>query len=287
VESRPGAGSTFTLTLPLRQTPAIALPQPVPEPARPDGSGPLVLVVEDDPRALDLLRLYLTGAGFQVAVAHDGVEGLALARRLHPDAIALDIILPRLDGWEFLARAKADPDLADIPVLIVSMLDERGKGFALGAADYLVKPVSRDRVLAALRRLPAVVNARNDTATVLAIDDDPLAVELIASTLMPAGFTVVRASGGEEGVALARSEQPALVILDLLMPEVDGFAVVERLRADPATESIPILVLTGKDMTPADKERLNGRISHLARKAGIDRAAFVDLVRRLCPTPRI
>jgi signal transduction histidine kinase/DNA-binding response OmpR family regulator len=282
VESRVGVGSTFTVTLPLRRTPAPApvAELPVPEPA---GDGPTVLLVEDDQRSADLLTLYLTGAGFRVAVARDGEEGLALARRLHPQGIALDIILPRLDGWEFLARAKADPELASIPVVIVSMLDERGKGFALGAADYLVKPVRREALLDALRRHTAAPT--DGAGTLLAIDDDPLALELIEATLQPEGYRVLRASGGEEGIRLAQQERPALVILDLMMPDVDGFAVVERLRGDPVTQRIPIIILTAKSMSHEEKERLNGRISHLARKAEFDRAELVALVRRFCPIP--
>ena len=242
----------------------------------------MVLLVEDDPYSIELLTLYLDGAGFTVTVAHDGEAGLALAHRLAPSAIILDIRLPGLDGWEFLHRAKADPAIAHIPVIIVSMLDEPGKGFAMGAADYLVKPVSRDKLLTALRRFAHAATVPQASAKVLAIDDDPMAIELIEAVLKPEGYTVLKAAGGEEGVTLARQELPAVVVLDLLMPEVDGFRVVERLRADPATAAIPIVVLTSKSMTSADKERLKGQISCLAQKAEFNRAAFVELVRSFC-----
>jgi CheY-like chemotaxis protein len=245
----------------------------------------MILLVEDDRRAVELLRLQLEGAGFAVVVAGDGEEGLAMARRLRPAAITLDIALPRLDGWEFLTRAKADPALAQIPVVIVSMVDEPGKGFALGAAGYLVKPVDRNDLLDALRRAVPAPDRLDAAATILAIDDDPLAVELIEAVLASEGYTVLKATGGEAGVELARQAQPALVILDLMMPEVDGFAVIERLRADPATSAIPIVVLTSKIMTPEEKARLNGRISHLAEKGTFDRAAFVGLVRRSAEAP--
>jgi len=238
--------------------------------------------VEDDAYAINLLTLYLNGAGFDVAVAHDGEEGLALARRLRPAAIMLDILLPRLDGWEVLARAKADSDLAAIPVIIVSMLDERGKGFALGAADYLVKPVSREGLLTTLRRVNLVANVEVGPPRVLAIDDDPLALDLIDAALTPEGYMVLAARSGDEGLALAQQEHPAVIILDLLMPEVDGFTVVERLRADLATAAIPIVILTAKSMTPEEKARLNGQISCLAQKAELNRSALVDLVRGLC-----
>jgi CheY-like chemotaxis protein len=247
-----------------------------------DDGRPLILLVEDDEHSVDLLSLHLTDAGFRVEVAGDGERGLELARRLRPVGIVLDIILPGLDGWDLLAALKADPAVAGIPVIIVSMLDERGKGFALGAAEYLVKPVGRDDVLTALRRCIAV---RGEGRKVLAIDDDPLAIEMIQAVLRGEGFTVLTATGGEEGVAAARDERPEMVLLDLLMPDVDGFAVVERLRADPTTAAIPIVVLTAKDMTAVDKERLNGQISFLADKGEFDRSSLVDLVDRFSRVP--
>jgi signal transduction histidine kinase/DNA-binding response OmpR family regulator len=286
LESQVGVGSTFTFTLPLRgRVEAVDRTAPAPparDAARLEGTGPTVLVVEDDRYAIDLLTLYLSGAGFRVAVAHDGDEGLALAHGLHPAAITLDILLPRLDGWDFLVRAKADPAIADIPVIIVSILDARGRGLALGAADYLVKPAGPDDVLAALRRCILRAQVPAKPVTILAVDDDPVALELIRAVLEPEGYSVLTATGGQAGVALAQQALPALVILDLLMPDVDGFTVVERLRSDPATAAIPIIIMTAKSMSRADKERLNGQISHLARKGEFERDTFVALVQGLC-----
>ncbi|MGI8551188.1 MAG: response regulator [Dehalococcoidia bacterium] len=303
VESQPGAGSSFSFTLPLQPLKVGASGAVVPQPdsltvargttppampveaataASGVGRAGLVLIVEDDAYAVDLLRLSLEGAGLQTVVARDGEEGLELARQVHPEAIVLDVRLPRLDGWEFLSRAKADPSLAAIPVIVVSMLDERGKGFALGASDYLVKPVGREHLLAALQRFTSTPNAGAERCAILAIDDDPLALELIGAILAPEGYPVLKATGGEAGLALARREQPGLIILDLLLPEMDGFATVAALKEDPATAAIPIVVLTSKSMSAADKERLNGRISYLAQKGEFDRAAFVALVGRFC-----
>jgi signal transduction histidine kinase/CheY-like chemotaxis protein len=283
VESELGVGSTFTFRLPLRRPAGTEAPAPARAPAaEPAAAGATILLVEDDQAAIDLLTIYIGGAGFNVVVARDGEEGLAMARRLHPAGITLDISLPRLDGWEFLTQIKGDSSTADIPVIIVSMLDERGKGFALGAADYLVKPVKRDELLATLRRFTADGSGPTAPFKVLAIDDEPLALELIEAILLPQGFTVLRATGGEEGMMKAESERPALIILDLLMPEMDGFTVAERLRANPATAEIPIVVLTSKSITQEEKERLNSHISHLARKAEFGRVEFVELVRRLC-----
>jgi len=279
VESKVGMGSTFTFTLPLRTRVETDTVKPI----LIERTGPLILLVEDDGRAIDLLTLYLTAEKYSVVVAHDGNQGLDIARRLHPAAIILDIMLPRLDGWDFLVQAKDDPDIASIPVIIVSILDERGKGIALGAAEYIVKPASRDHLLTVLRHLTQIPK-RNGSAKVLVIDDDLLALELMEAVLQPEGYTVLKAINGEHGVALAQQELPCLIILDLLMPAVDGFAVVERLRAETATAHIPIIILTSKTMTREEKERLNGQISYLAHKAEFNRAAFVESVRSFVGT---
>jgi CheY-like chemotaxis protein len=163
-------------------------------------------------------------------------------------------------------------------VVIVSMIDEQGAGFALGAADYLVKPVDRESLLDALARCVA---PRRDRRTLVAIDDDPVDLDLLEAVLAPEGWEVLRAGGGEEGLRLVRRVRPAVVVLDLLMPEVDGFEVVEQLRADPAVSDVPIVVLTSKDMTRADHERLAGQISYLAQKGALPKAELVDLVDRL------
>jgi signal transduction histidine kinase/DNA-binding response OmpR family regulator len=287
LESTVGVGSTFVFTLPNALPTETAPPVPaddeVPPGAYADQAAsarPTVLVVEDDPASINLLRVHLEAADFEVAVAQDGVTGLELARRLRPLCIVLDIVLPELDGWDVLARAKADPALQDTPIVVVSMLDERGKGFALGADDYLLKPISAEALLSTIRRL---VQTARRPVTLLVVDDDPLAVELMRVSLEPEGYTVLTAGGGVEAVEMAREITPDLIILDLLMPDMNGFAVVETLRADQTTSGIPIVVLTSKTMTARDKARLNGRISHLASKNSFDRAAFLALVQGLCP----
>jgi CheY-like chemotaxis protein len=188
----------------------------------------------------------------------------------------LDILMPGIDGWELLTRLKGDPATAAIPVIMASILDERGHGFALGAAEYVVKPVEREALLDALARCAAAA-----PRTVVAIDDDPRALDVVQVMLEADGWTVERATGGEEGVELARRVRPSVVLLDLLMPGVDGFAVVERLRADPELASIPIVVLTAKDMTAGDFDRLNGRIGALAQKGTLGAAELTDLLARV------
>jgi CheY-like chemotaxis protein len=230
-----------------------------------------------------LLALYLEGAGYRTVLARDGLQGLELARRVHPSAIVLDIVLPRLDGWDLLSRLKADGATAGCPVVIVSVLDQRGKGFALGAADYLVKPVDRDDMVAALERC---IPGETVQPTVLVIDDDARDRRLVVDTLEPAGYTVLSAEDGETGLELVRRERPAVVLLDLLMPGLDGFGVVERMRADPSTADVPIVVLTSKDLHRSDRERLAGRISYLGEKAAFGRGELIELVRSLAQPAR-
>jgi CheY-like chemotaxis protein len=244
-----------------------------------------MLVIEDDERPAELRRILLEDGGFEVVLAADGDTGVEAARRLRPTAIVLDLLLPDVSGWDVLARLKGEPGLVDIPVVVVSMVDERGKGYALGAADYLVKPVGREELLGVLRPLTGAASIDGEPVKVLAIDDDPVAVELVAAILGSEGYTVLRARGGDEGVSVALRERPALVIVDLLMRGTDGFEVIERLRSDPRTADIPIVVLTAKAIAEADRQRLNSRIAHLAEKGHFSRAEFVALVRRCCRTP--
>lgn len=284
VESAIGRGSRFTFTLPAHRAPQPAVP-----PARAEQpvvglvyGGPLVLVVEDDSQAAELLTLYLESAECSVEVARDGEEGFSKARQLHPALITLDLLLPKVDGWDLLVRLKGDRETREIPVVIVSIVDQPGKGFALGAADYLLKPVGREDLLHALQRV-GLTGQQREMKTILTIDDDPMAVELVEAILTGEGFRVLKAYGGEEGLSTARQEVPALIILDLLMPGVDGFTVVERLRADPTTATIPIVILTSKNLMAHERERLSGEIAYLARKNEFSRTGFVELVRGFLP----
>jgi signal transduction histidine kinase/DNA-binding response OmpR family regulator len=273
LDSEVGTGSTFGFTVPIDKRSVDV-----------DGTGasgadngrPLVVVIEDDRRSLGLLTLYLESAGLRVLGAGDAATGIEAVRRELPAAVVLDIRLPDLDGWEVLSTLKDDSSTVAVPVVVVSILDERGKGFALGADEYLVKPVSREDVLSALAR----VRALPERGTLLAIDDDPHATELVKAVLQPAGWTVITATDGAAGITAARSLLPTAILLDLLMPGIDGFAVVEALREDAATSAIPIVVLTAKAMSEAEKDRLRGRISYVAQKGDFNPALLVELVRR-------
>ncbi len=287
LESTPGDGSIFTFTLPITgeaQHPALTVDQQkiVAERVEQSAStGPLVLVIEDDPKAVDLLRIYLSEAGYAAEIAKDGEEGLEKAKRLSPNAIILDVLLPKVDGWNFLSQIKADATTKDIPVIIVSIVDQKGKGFALGAADYLVKPIKKETLIKALETINWEPKARKTPIKILAIDDDPKAVELIAAALEPKGFKVLKTYGGEEGVEVAKAEQPDVIILDLLMPGVNGFEVLDRLEKAPATKKLPIIIFTVKHLSAKEKQRLKGRIARLAPKQEYSPQRLVGMVRQV------
>ncbi|MFQ5938042.1 MAG: response regulator [Acidiferrobacterales bacterium] len=243
--------------------------------------GPLALVIEDDPKAADLLRIYLSEAGYHVEIAEDGADGLEKIKRLTPDVVILDVLLPKVDGWDFLSQVKADSATKEIPVIIVSIVDQKGKGFALGAAEYLVKPIKKETLLRALDAFSLDSKARTAPIKILTIDDDPKAVELIAAALEPEGFKVLKTYGGKEGVEVAKAEQPDVIILDLLMPGVNGFEVLDRLEKAPATKKLPIIIFTVKQLTAKEKERLKGRIARLAPKQEYSPQRLAGMVRQV------
>jgi CheY-like chemotaxis protein/anti-sigma regulatory factor (Ser/Thr protein kinase) len=270
LESELGVGSRFTITFP--QT-GVAMAADASSPSghitqvrNGVARGQDVLVIEDDPSTVRLLRTYLESDGYRVRFAQDGLSGIEAARAHPPAAIVLDILLPGTDGWEVLRELKADPQLRDVPVIIVTVVDERGLGLALGAVDYFLKPVDRTALLARLARYTFTTKVKSRTVRVLAIDDDPVALELIDSALRPEGFEVVLAGGGREGIDRAVAEPFDLVVCDLLMPEVDGFDVVTDLKAHPSTSDVPILILTAHTITEAEKTRLNGQILGIVDK---------------------
>jgi CheY-like chemotaxis protein len=265
-----GKGSTFTVRLPLQAT---APPAPPPAPSlagtEADLSRPLVLVVDDNPQAAEILARHLHSGGFRSNVASTGLEALAMARDLHPVAITLDILLPEVDGWEVLNRLKADETTQDIPVVVVSVIDSPARGRALGALDYFVKPVNREALLSRLSHYTFTTKVKSEPVRVLVVDDEKANLDLLEPLLKSAGFDVLRAGGGREGIELARSYMPNLVLLDLMMPEVTGFDVVEALRADEATHSIPIMILTAKTLTDADKSVLNGEVAAIFQRNSV------------------
>jgi signal transduction histidine kinase/DNA-binding response OmpR family regulator len=270
LESAMGTGSRFTITFPQTGGPmaADAAWSPAHTIERTAGrtDGQDILVIEDDPSAVRLLRTYLESDGYGVRFAQDGPSGIAAARSDPPAAIILDILLPGTDGWDVLRELKADPELRDVPVIIVTVVDERGLGLALGAVDYFLKPVDRTALLARLARYTFTTKVKTRKVRILAIDDDPAALDLIDSALRPEGFDVILAGGGQEGIDRASAEPFDLVICDLLMPDVDGFDVVTELKANHSSSEVPILILTAHTLTAAEKTRLNGQILGIVDK---------------------
>ncbi|MCW2608207.1 MAG: hybrid sensor histidine kinase/response regulator [Frankiales bacterium] len=286
--SQVGEGARFAVWLPVRPLEAAVLELPEPRSAEAHegrGTGQTALVVEDEDGAADLMRLLLEAEGFTVVRAGTAEDALVLAPQQPLALITLDIGLPGMDGWEFLARIRHDPALAEVPVVVVSAAVDASLALATGASAILQKPVSR----AQLRESLAHHGLHEDepaTHTVLVVDDDPKAVELIAAFLPRPRYAVVRAYGGAEAITLARQVLPDLVLLDLMMPDVNGFQVVEALQQDPVTARVPILVVTAKQITDEDRRVLQSSHEtpiHIVEKAGFDRHAFLAEVRRAMP----
>jgi len=281
VTSRVDKGSVFTLVLPIH-----ARVQPPGEHARAGavnghGSGPLVLVVEDDPAAAELLTRQLTNAGYRTEVARSGNDALERARQLKPAAITLDIIMPELDGWEVITRLKSDEATSGIPIVVVSVVDNPELGMALGAIDYFVKPVNSSALVERLSHFDVDRAPGQRKVRVLVVDDEPANRTLLTEALEPAGFTVLPATGGREAIEIAKSSKPDLVLLDLMMPEVNGYDVVEALRADERTRDTPIMVLTAANLTEADRRQLNGRVSQILSRGSVATSDIVGLLKRV------
>ncbi|MDQ2944153.1 MAG: response regulator [Candidatus Dormibacteraeota bacterium] len=238
------------------------------------------LVVEDDFESAELIRVQLEAEGFKVLHAASAEAALVLAVQQPLSLITLDIMLPTMDGWELLSRLKQVSALRCIPVVITSIVADRNKGFALGAAAVLQKPISRKELYESLVELGLLPLSQGQTLKVLVVDDDPKAVELIAARIQDLASTVLRAYGGGDAIEVARRELPDLIVLDLMMPEVNGFDVVEALREHPETAHIPIMVVTAKRITAEDRAKLNGYVATIMEKAEFDRDRFTAEVRR-------
>ena len=279
VESEEGKGSMFTVRLPA------AAPSRVSEEVATDSGGDeeigrgqlagTVLVVDDEPTARELMARHLRRAGFQVLEAADGRAGLEAARASRPDVITLDVLMPKMDGWAVLKELKSDPELADIPVIMATITDERNLGIALGASEYLTKPIDRDRLAAILARYTRADGPRR----VLVVEDDDSARDLIRRALEDEGWEVDEAENGRVALERLAEREPALVLLDLMMPEMDGFEFLETLREGEQHSAVPVVVITAKELTEEDHQRLNGGVERIVQKGSHDR--FLREVRDL------
>jgi CheY-like chemotaxis protein len=278
-----GEGSTFTVWLPLRapeeRSLATAMASAGPRLAGLEGAR-TALVVEDDFRSAELIRVQLEGEGFKVLHAATAEAALVLAEQQPLSLITLDIMLTDVDGWAFLSRLKRMPDLRRVPIVIVSIVADRSKGLALGAAAVMQKPISRQELYESLVELGLCPLSQGRALKVLVVDDDPKAVELIAIRIPSLGSTVLRAFGGREAIDIAQRELPDLIVLDLMMPGVNGFDVMSALNENPATARIPILVVTAKRITAKDRARMSDNVTAILEKAEFDGDHFMAEVRR-------
>jgi signal transduction histidine kinase/CheY-like chemotaxis protein len=264
VESKPGEGSTFTIRLPR----IVQIEQKRTEPVHPiaeEAEEPLILVVDDDPTVRELVARHLERAGFAVVAARGGQEGLRLVRELRPAAVTLDIMMPDLDGWTVLAAIKGDPALASIPVVLMSIIEEKNRGYALGAADYLIKPVDRTKLVETLTSICGSTAGR-----ALLVDDDDVVRRSVRQTLEPIGWKVSEAKNGLRAIEAISAARPDVIILDLMMPEMDGFEFMDELRGRPDWQDIPVVIITAKDLTDQDRDRLNGGVERIIQKSDRD-----------------
>ncbi len=283
VASELGKGSTFTITLPAQvgSTPhAVGTHRAVSRRRGTDRpAGSTVLVVDDDQAVLDLTERFLAREGFSVVTASGGREGLRLARELQPGAITLDVMMPDIDGWTVLAAIKGDPELQDIPVILMTIVDEQNRGYSLGATDYLVKPVDRARLAAVLRSICGVVGGR-----VLLVDDDETMRHVTRLALEQNGWRISgEAENGREALERLRKERPDAIVLDLMMPEMDGFEFLVEMRGHAEWRDIPVLVVTAKDLTEEERTRLNGDVARVLQKGASELSELLREIGRILP----
>ena len=280
VESTLGQGSTFTIRLPVDSDATddgvTRRLQPVPVGITDSGSN-TVLVVDDDPTVREMMRRYLERDGFHVVTAADGDEGLRIARHIAPSVITLDVVMPGKDGWDVLRLLKSDRRLADIPVVMLTIIDERNKGYSLGASDYIVKPVDRERLLSVLEKY----RVPDSTNRVLVVEDDPDMRRRLYSLLSEEGWEIDEAENGRIALDRLSGTQPNLILLDLMMPEMDGFEFLAELRNNQRHQKIPVVVVTGADLTEEDHRHLNGGVERILSKTACSREELFEEVRAL------
>jgi CheY-like chemotaxis protein len=239
--------------------------------------GSTILVIDDDAEACEIISRFLEKDGFKVVTALSGEQGLRLAHQLQPAAITLDVMMPDMDGWSVLRALKVDPVLHKVPVVMLTMLDDKSKGYALGASDYLTKPVDRDQLHTALARFHTL----SEPCSVLLVEDDPATREIMVRTLENAEWQVSEAGNGREALDRLAQEKPRLILLDLMMPVMDGFDFLLEMRARPEWQDIPVIVLTAKDLTEEDRRVLSGRVEQIVEKGACAHDQVVNLIRQV------
>jgi len=282
VESQLGKGSKFTIRLPARIE--AVQPATMTRRVRPEQlsvkpvKGSLILVIDDDQIVCEVMARYLEREGFVVRSATGGREGLELARELHPAAITLDIHMPDLDGWTVLAAIKGDPQLADIPVVLVTIEDNRSRGYSLGATEYMTKPIDRERLISVLQGISSSIPRK-----VLLVDDDEIMRESVRRVLEQEKWEVAEASNGRFALGHLAESCPDVIVLDLMMPEMDGFEFLVEIRQRPEWRDIPVLVLTAKDLSVEDQKRLNGYVERVMQKNASELGELLRELGRILP----
>ncbi len=277
VESAKGVGSTFTVRLPARvedPTESDRVKMFEAGADEPNDHNAAVLVIDDDPNARDLLRRFLTKEGYSVVTADNGRDGLRMARLYNPLVITMDVMMPEMDGWETLSALKSDPHLHDIPVVMLSMVDDDQLAYALGAAEYMTKPVDRKRLKSVLQR----VCLDRSECVVLVVEDDESTRELVQRTLQSHGCTVVEAGNGQEALDQLENITPHVILLDLMMPEMNGFDFAEELRRHEEWRDIPVVVMTARELSSSDRERLSGKVQTVLQKGAYSRQELLQQV---------
>jgi signal transduction histidine kinase/DNA-binding response OmpR family regulator len=278
VTSQPGHGSTFILELPAEVRPtSTAAKTPGNTMGFPHSAGH-ILVIDDDPDVTTLMHRFLSKEGFHVRIANDGPTGIKLAKQLKPAAITLDVMMPEMDGWSVLAALKADPELADVPVILVTIVENQDLGYALGAANYLTKPIQWQQLAEVLRQY----GTPQSLSHIMVVEDDVASRDMLCRQLQREGWQVTEAVHGQDALDhLEQGHTPSLILLDLAMPYMDGFEFIRHLRSREAWQGIPVVIITSKDLTQADRLRLNGDISHIFQKGGYNRQTLLQEVHSL------
>ena len=279
VLSEAGQGTTFTVWLPaeVAPTPTASMADFALTDTAGPANGLAVLVIDDDATACELLSRVLVKEGFRVRTAPDGRAGLDMAKAERPDLIVLDVMMPKMDGWAVLSALKADPNLDDVPVVMHTMVDDRNLGYALGASDYLTKPVDRDRLVTVLDKY----RSRSVAGPVLVVEDDDDTREAVHRALAHGGWQVAEANNGRVALQRLAEVKPAAVLLDLTMPEMDGFEFLDEMRKNAEWADVPVVVLTAKELTPEDRARLNGHVEKVLSKGSVGQEEILQEVRRL------
>lgn len=284
VDSIKGTGTNFTIVLPelMEQPTLLQLKkngiQQLKEVTRVKKG--TVLVIDDDPAVLDLMQRFLKHEGYNILTAANPIDGLKLAKQ-SPDVIILDVMMPEMNGWSVLSQLKQDPQSADIPVIMASIIDDKNLGMALGASDYLVKPVNYERLMTLLQKYHSTCKTLGAPQSVLIVEDNTANRDMLRRQLQKAEWQVMEAENGRIALEMLQNQQPGIILLDLMMPEMDGFEFITELRKVEKWQSIPVIVLTAKDLTEQDRQRLDGQIERIYRKGSYNRQTLLDEINKL------